>query len=211
MRRFAAVLAFSMLASGGSVVTAAPCFAIGAGDNTARVVIETGDNTATFCISFEEESISGLEALRRLGLTVTAEDFGGGQVTVCQIGGVGCAYPGQSCFCECEGSGPCTFWGYYRANNAGEWEFSTAGASVSQVRDGDREGWRYGPQTPEGGNSPQAKVDSECLDSIAEARFLAVAEATSTSSPLPLFLGLAGALSVLLLLGVRAKRLGGQA
>lgn len=169
---------------------AAPCFAIGRGANTARIVIEHDDDSATFCLSFEEPAITGLDALRRTGIPIVAEEYGAGQVTLCRIGGIGCAHPTQPCFCECPGTGPCRFWGYYRAHGDQPWRFSEAGAAATIVRDGDVEGWRYGEQTPSrGGNAPRER-DGVCVE---DAAFLAAATTEAPAgSPFGLLAAIAG-------------------
>jgi hypothetical protein len=180
MRRvFVRIVGILALSAGAfSVIGATPCFAVGSGQNTARIVIEHESNSATFCLSFEEETITGFQALKRTGVAVVAEDWGAGQLTVCSIGGVGCSYPEQSCWCECSGNQECSFWGYYRAHANSPFEFSPVGAATTQVRDGDVEGWRFGPQTARGGNPPK-KRDGKCVRS---AGFL-VASREPASSP----------------------------
>lgn len=189
MTRRRLLLAAALAAAGIPVASASPCFAIGDGDNQARIVIEHGDDAATFCLSFPEPKLTGLEALRRTGLELTIEDWGAGQVTVCRIGGIGCAYPDEPCWCACADTGDCTFWGYYRAHGDGAWTFSPVGAADTTVRDGDREGWRYGPQTSRGGNAPRT-TDGACVES---AGFLAAATAPAPAgSPLPILAAIAG-------------------
>lgn len=119
--------------------------------------------TKEFCVAFEEPSISGLELLRRSGLPLTFQDFGGGNVTVCSIDGEGCPYPEKPCFCLCESTGgDCRFWGYYRASS-GRWHFSETGAGVRPVRDGEVEGWKFGAHGTAGADPPpQATLNQLC-------------------------------------------------
>ena len=60
----------------------------------------------------------------------------GGNV-VCQLGGVG--YDSDECLKE----GP-EFWGYWRGDGSGGWEWSSSGGQATTVRDGDVEGWAWG-------------------------------------------------------------------
>ena len=189
MRRRTLLLLAIVAAGVLPTAAATPCFAVGTGANTARIVIEHDDDSATFCLSFDEPALTGLDALRRTGVPIVAEEHGAGQVTLCRIGGIGCAHPSQPCFCECPGSGACTFWGYYRAHGDQPWRFSEAGAAATVVRDGDVEGWRYGEQTSRGGNAPRAR-DGECVD---DAAFLAGATTEASSgSPMMMLVALGG-------------------
>lgn len=107
-----------------------------------------------FCVTFAEESISALELLRRTGLSLALQDFGGGNLAVCSIDGEGCAYPRASCWCKCVNLSSCTIWGFYRLDTAGAWRFSDEGASIATVRDGDVTGWHWAVHTPSGGSPP---------------------------------------------------------
>lgn len=183
-----------------------PCFAVGAGPNTARIVVEHDDDSATFCLSFEEEAITGYEALQRTGVEIVAEDYGAGQVTVCRIGGIGCAHPTQPCFCECPGSGPCAFWGYYRAHGDAPWSFSGIGPGATSVRDGDVEGWRYGlQQSGVGGNAPQQR-HGRCVEHAAFLAGAATAPSSGSAAPLIGSLVFIVASAGLILLAARMRR-----
>jgi hypothetical protein len=120
------------------------------GPNRAGLVIDYGDgNTATFCVEFDEESITGMEVLERAGREL-ALGFGGG--TVCAIDGVGC--PSDNCWCECgNASQGCTYWIYWHLKD-GEWRYSEAGAAGYPVYDGDIEGWVWGSGSTQGGAPP---------------------------------------------------------
>ena len=134
-----------------------PCAAAAPGTHRAGMVVEFGDHTSKdFCVAFNEASITGYELLRRSGLPVKIQDYGGGNLTVCQIDGKGCDYPRRPCFCECVNANKgCRFWGYYRIVGAtGAWKFSDVGPGATAVHDGDIEGWRWGEQGPRGGAPP---------------------------------------------------------
>ena len=109
----------------------------------AGLVVVHGDGRAvTFCVAFSEESISGVDLLRRSGLTVTVGAYAGLGYGVCEIDGEGCP-AGQFCFCQCEGS-PCAYWAYSHRRPDGSWAISGVGASGWQVHDGDVDGWVWG-------------------------------------------------------------------
>jgi hypothetical protein len=71
--------------------------------------------------------------LARSGLELSIEANSMG-ATLCQIDGEGCAYPQQSCFCQCTGKS-CLYWSYWKLVD-GEWVYSNAGAGNTQVQDG---------------------------------------------------------------------------
>lgn len=206
MRRVLLALAMAGSAVVAPLAGAAPCYAQGEGTNSARIVIEAGEDSATFCLSFDETAITGLEALQRLDLQVVAEDRGAGQVTVCRIGAIGCAHPDEPCFCECPGTGTCTFWGYYRVDG-GQWRFSEVGAAASEVRNGSVEGWRYGPQSTEGSNAPRAGYEGPCTQ-MGDAGFIASlrADRSDVGSPVGLVAMLALVAAGLLVLVAVARR-----
>ncbi len=121
--------------------------------NHVAVVVQYGSGqVATRCVGFDEESISGYEALQRAGFGVVAEGSAGIGAMVCAIDGVGCDYPNESCGCKCEGA-ECIYWAYSQLKD-GVWRYSTLGASSARVRDGAVEGWAWGGGSVERGASP---------------------------------------------------------
>ncbi|MBA3468304.1 MAG: hypothetical protein H0T53_01545 [Herpetosiphonaceae bacterium] len=117
------------------------------------VVVQYGSGqVATRCVGFDEESISGYEALQRAGFGVVAEGSAGIGAMVCSIDGVGCDYPNESCGCKCEGA-ECIYWAYSHLTD-GVWRYSTLGATAYRVRDGAVEGWAWGGGSVERGASP---------------------------------------------------------
>lgn len=121
--------------------------------NHAAVVVQyASGQVAARCVGFDEESISGYDALVRAGFGVVAEGAGGMGAMVCAIDGVGCDYPNEACGCKCQGA-ECTYWAYTHLND-GVWNYSTTGASSYRVRDGAVEGWAWGSGSVERGASP---------------------------------------------------------
>ena len=105
----------------------APRSSTGAAVNRAALVVTFEDGRSqTFCIGFTEDSISGLELLRRSGLPLVTSGNGGLGSAVCSINGEGCSNPGD-CFCKCKG-GTCAYWAYYHFKNEA-WQISRLGAS----------------------------------------------------------------------------------
>lgn len=122
--------------------------------NRAGLVIIHGDGSiATQCVAFPEESISGAELLARSGFDLSVEASSMG-ATICRIDGEGCAFPGEACFCQCQGS-PCVYWSYWRLVE-GEWRYSNLGAGNTVIRAGDVDGWRWGAGANDQAEAPPA-------------------------------------------------------
>ncbi|MFZ4850077.1 MAG: hypothetical protein ACOYL7_13190 [Caldilinea sp.] len=123
-------------------------------DSHAGLVVVHGDGSVvTRCVPFPEESIRGDLLLARSGLELSIEANSMG-ATLCQIDGEGCAYPQQSCFCQCTGKS-CLYWSYWRLVD-GDWLYSNAGAGNTQVQDGQVDGWRWGIGTVDRAQPPPA-------------------------------------------------------
>ena len=176
-RRLAGLLvagALGLAALGSSSVTA-PAPAGAADLNHAAVVIDTGDGQVRkYCLAFPEEAISGAEALRRLDVDPVFSSYGSKGEAVCSLCGVGC--PAGDCFCNAK------YWSYHRAGPGGAaYTTSRVGASSTEVRDGDVEGWRWGSgQAP-----PAATVGQVCDVPEPPARTSASATPSSTTSAPP--------------------------
>ncbi len=93
------------------------------------------------CVFFDEEEISGYELLVRSGFDFEDENFGYGHA-ICKIGPDGCdTSQGQDCFCDKSKS-----WNYLTRNKGDPtWDLSPVGADSRDVRDGDLDGWSWGP------------------------------------------------------------------
>lgn len=123
------------------------------GPSRVGLVVRFGDGSVfTKCVEFDEDQISGLEVLLRSGLNVIYQQSGLG-AAVCKIEDDGCDYPSEPCFCRCPGGPNCVYWSYWHLKG-GEWQYSPAGASGYFVRDGDVEGWAWGPGTAGSGPEP---------------------------------------------------------
>ena len=112
--------------------------------------------------------------------------------TVCSLDGEGCAFPAQSCFCQCQGS-PCVYWSYWRLADDG-WAYQTIGAGGTKVRDGTVEGWRWGAGTVESATEPpvvdlaeicSGVVDAEQTQPVADTQTSAVGPADSEAAEQP--------------------------
>lgn len=162
-------------------VAAATASAGAQAQNRAGIVVQyDGDRVVTFCVRFDEPSISGLDLLSRAGLRPVAE-VGGLGAAVCSLDGQGCAYPSQPCFCQCQGS-RCSYWNYLHLVD-GSWRYSPIGAAAYTVRDGAVEAWAWGDQlTP-----PIYTIDQICAESPTPPAAPVVAQTTPTpaASPTP--------------------------
>ncbi|MEA2531041.1 MAG: hypothetical protein QOG89_2685 [Thermomicrobiales bacterium] len=110
----------------------------------AGLVVRHGDGRIVYAyVAFPEESISGVELLRRSGISLVTVGFGGLGEGVCTIDGEGC--PAADCRKRvCQGSGDdAPFWHYVRQRSPGEWVLLSLGASATKVRDGDVDGWSW--------------------------------------------------------------------
>jgi len=152
------------------------------GPNRAGLIVDYGDgNVATFCVEFDEESITGMEVLERAGREL-ALGFGG--VTVCAIDGVGC--PSDDCWCECgSASQGCTYWIYWHLKD-GEWRYSEAGAAGYPVYNGDIEGWVWGSGSTQGGAQPPVYTIEQICNLPPPQTDTPTATNTPTPTPTPL-------------------------
>lgn len=102
--------------------------------------MDTGETVKKVCVRFSEESISGAELIRRAGVDPVFRSYSGKGVAVCALCGTGC--PGDESCLTCDPEG--RFWAYSRAP-AGTTTLRTSpeGASSTEVRDGDVDGWRW--------------------------------------------------------------------
>ncbi len=127
------------------------------GQTTSRagVVVKFGDGSVhTSCVSFADDSISGLELLQRSGLDVIAQSSGN-NAAVCKIGPDGCNFPAESCL-ACKfggGSGQGEYWAYWILNGD-TWRYSQQGAGIRRVRNGEVDGWAYGVGSVQSGAQP---------------------------------------------------------
>lgn len=109
--------------------------------NRVGLVVQFGDgSTATRCISFAGQSITGYEVLHRSGLSIL-EAFDSLQgAAICKIGGDGC--PADDCFCAMP-----DYWSYWHLQG-GSWVYAPSGSSSYQVQNGAVEGWHWSQGNP---------------------------------------------------------------
>lgn len=152
--------------------------------NQAGLVIVHGDGQlVSRCITFGEEQISGYELLQRANLDLNVEVNGIG-AAICRIDGEGCSYPQQSCFCGTEGDSY-RYWSYWQLSASG-WQYSNQGATNTQVKAGEVQGWLWG----EGANNtvappPVVTFAEICLPPTATATVTSTVTPAPTVTPTP--------------------------
>jgi hypothetical protein len=159
------------------------------GDNRAGLVIQFSDGSVqTACLDLGPDGeATGEELLRAAGYSVIIDyssGFGGG--TVCKIGGDGCSFPAEACFCQCtmKPGDPCVYWIYFFQQD-GQWRYSNVGASSFVIKPGDVQGWVWGSGSVQAGvQPPLISLDQVCGAAIAPPTPEPVLP-TATEAPLP--------------------------
>lgn len=128
--------------------------------NVAGIVVDYGDGRTSYAlIPFEEETISGVELLRRSGLSLLSIEFGGMGEGVCAIEDTGCDLSAcRARLCQ-TGNPDSPFWQYVREDGEGGWQPAPLGASSSMVEPGDVDGWFWTGTAP--------RTNASTLDDIA--------------------------------------------
>lgn len=118
--------------------------------NVAGVVIDYGDGRRSYAVvPFSEESLSGIELLRRSGLTLVTVPFGALGEGVCSIESTGCD-PGVCRTRMCQSADrESPFWQYVRQTDDGTWAPAALGAAQATVEDGDVDAWVWTGTAPE--------------------------------------------------------------
>jgi len=107
----------------------------------AAVIVETGGDVHRTVVTFSDDSISGVDALQRVGADPIVRGYAGQGGAVCMLYGVG--HPADST-CLGTGSDP-RYWAYWRAPaGSSSFSYSSVAGSTARVHDGDVEGWRFG-------------------------------------------------------------------
>ena len=116
-----------------------------AGAHRAMVVVDTGTTTYQKVISFDGDSVTGIQALALAGADPVVYSFSGQGGAVCRLFGVG-RDAGPNCLGGADGDS--RYWAYFRApSGTSSFTYSRAGGGSTQVRDGDVEGWKFGTGT----------------------------------------------------------------
>jgi hypothetical protein len=138
--RFGSLVALVALAAAPLVGTAGVARA--AGVHRAAVIVEGDGQTHRIVVEFTEDSISGIELLRRAGADPVVYAYSGIGGAVCRLYGVG-----RDAGPDCLGgtNGDARYWAYFRAPaGSTSFKYAVVGGGSTSVHDGDVEGWRYG-------------------------------------------------------------------
>jgi hypothetical protein len=128
------VPALAPAAAGSSVA----CSAEAADAPHAALVIGTGGQTLTYCVTLDAPSVTGLRLIQLASAQHGLQyRLGFGGQAVCQLAGVGPT--GSDCFADYP-----DFWGYWHGNGTGGWAWAGSGAASASIGDGDVEGWTWG-------------------------------------------------------------------
>lgn len=114
----------------------------------AGIVIRPGDGTVTYAYVPLDESVSGIELLRRSGVSLLTVGFGGLGEGVCRIEETGCDIgPCRTRMCQ-TGDRNSPYWRYFQMNDSGEWVASPLGGSATKIEPGEVNGWSWTPDEP---------------------------------------------------------------
>ncbi|HEX6288504.1 MAG TPA: PT domain-containing protein [Herpetosiphonaceae bacterium] len=153
------------------------------GPSRAGVVVRFSDGSVhTSCVSFQGESISGIELLQRSGLDVIAQTSGG-NAAVCKIGGDGCSFPAEPCFCKFGGGQQGQYWAYWRLSG-GAWQYAAQGAGARRVASGDVDGWAWGSGNVQSGAQPPVVTFEQICPAI-QPTAIPAPEPTAKPQPRP--------------------------
>jgi hypothetical protein len=126
-------------------------------DGEAGLVVQHGDGTIdTYCVPFAGDSLSGDRLLARAN--VAFEQFNG---LVCSVGanpneGSRSASSFDSCTSKCSGGSSCTYWAFFTQKYGQSWVYSALGFLLQSSRDGDMQGWKWGPGGPNSAPAPRS-------------------------------------------------------
>ncbi len=111
----------------------------------AGIVIHPGDGTITYAYVPLDEPITGIELLRRSGISLVTIGFGGLGEGVCQIEETGCEIgPCRSRLCQ-TGDRDSPYWRYFQQDDTGEWIASPLGGGATRIEPGEVDGWSWSP------------------------------------------------------------------
>jgi hypothetical protein len=111
----------------------------------AGIVIRPGDGTVTYAYVPLDVPVSGIELLRRSGVSLVTVGFGGLGDGVCQIEETGCEIgPCRTRLCQ-TGDPNSPYWRYFQADDNGDWVASPLGGSGTKVEPGEVDGWSWTP------------------------------------------------------------------
>lgn len=119
-----------------------PTSTTGAGGRAGLVVRHGDGRLETACVSFEGDTISGEDLLAGSGFDLRLDAANALGSLICSIDGEGCAFPEESCLCQCDQPGSCGYWAYFVWDKPlVSWTYAAQGARARLLRDGDLDAW----------------------------------------------------------------------
>lgn len=132
----------------------------------ALFVVDPGGDRRQACVTLEGGEATGRELLEGSGLPFVLDDRNAMGALVCSIDSLGCDFPAEPCFCQCEELGNCTYWAYFVRTPPGDWAYSARGVSAQPVRPGELHAWIWldasTAATEAAGLLPQVAFEQVC-------------------------------------------------
>lgn len=122
----------------------------------AGIVIRPGDGTVTYAYVPLDETVSGIDLLRRSGVSLLTVGFGGLGEGVCRIQETGCDVgPCRTRLCQ-TGDRESPYWRYFHQDANGQWVGAPLGGSATKVSPGEVDGWSW---TPDDALLPEVTIE----------------------------------------------------
>jgi hypothetical protein len=119
-------------------------------ENRVGLVVQSAEGAIiTRCLTISSPTVTGRQVLEQAELKLQIDENNAVGVTICKIEDIGCDFPAEPCFCDCQGA-ECRYWNYLRISKDSPeeaWAYSPLGAAASTVYPGEVEGWAWG-KTP---------------------------------------------------------------
>lgn len=137
-----------------------------AGGRAALIIVGPDGATRQTCVTFRPTEITGQELLELAAIPVALDERNPMGALVCAIDGQGCAYPAETCLCQCQGLGDCAYWASFVRTPPGSWTYAVQGVSAQQVRPGDLYAWVWLPSASSNADAlkwlPDSTLESIC-------------------------------------------------
>lgn len=170
------------------------------------VVVLPDQEPLTFCVE-TGQGITGVDLLDETGMAFIADYSNSLGAAICKIEDVGCTYPSQDCFCQCQGA-TCTYWSYhFLSPGETQWTYAQFGAGQSQVEPGSVEAWVW--SSGDSGSTqvqPPALAFTDICSGQISAAQAATGGADGESVNWLSYLAFAGLLTILLATAILRRR-----
>ncbi len=134
------------------------------------IVVGPSGEPQTACIIADQNATTGYDMLLASGLEINAS-VGPLGAAICAVNEVGCFFPAERCFCQCEG-GRCSYWAYHFWDvETDGWRYSPLGASSRTLDHGDLELWVWRTADNEDQPLPDLTWDDICGGEQTSQRF----------------------------------------